>query len=244
MSIWSAIHAVASLAARGVPAVRSAVHGARIGAGADFARATVERLGVTVAAPSARSAASSVGAAATSALVKGDLGVARGGVALRMTPTGAVAASVTEELVASAARATTRGALAQIGRATAVGALGGAALDAAFAGLEILPRLRDGSLDRAAAAMHVGKRAARGAAAGAAGVAAAGAVSAVVAATGVTLAGAPVVVPLAAMVAAGALASRAFDRRFGAQTPAAKEPAIVVGVVAPHEGATGDSPRS
>jgi hypothetical protein len=45
-------------------------------------------------------------------------------------------------------------------------------------------------------------------------VAAAGAVSAGVAAVGLTFAGAPVVVPLVAMVTVGSVVTRAIDKRF------------------------------
>ncbi len=220
MALLQAFQAVAALATRGIPAIQSGLHGARIGAGARFAKSTVEQLGVKVAAPVAQAA----GAVASTAraMTLGEGGISGGGVALRLTPTGGVAATVSEELVASAARTTVRGALGQIGRATALGALGGAAIDAVLAGVEVVPAVRKGTLARGVAARHVGKRAARGAAAGAAGVVAAGAVSAVVAAAGITIAGAPVVIPLAAMVAAGTLASRAFDRRFGAESPVAE----------------------
>lgn len=216
MSILSAIQAAAALATRGVPAIRSAVSGARLGAGAKFARSTIETLGVRVAGPAA-AAFTPIGSLAKTAtgVALREVGVQGAGVTLRITPMGGVAATVSEEVVMAAARSTARGAFASIGRATALGALGGAALDAIIAGVEVAPGLHTGTIDRRAAALHVGKRAARGAAAGAAGVAAAGAVSAAVAVTGITFVGTPIVVPLAAMVAAGALVSRAFDRRFG-----------------------------
>ncbi len=210
MALLEALRAVSSLAVRGIPAVRSGVFGARVGAGTRFGTETLERLGLQVARPVVK------GAAALAQVT----GIQRAGVGLAVKEGGALAATVSEELVATAGRATVRTAIGQIGRATFLGALGGAAVDAVVAGVKIAPAVRDGSMDGRAAALHVGKHAARGAAAGAAGVAAAGVASAVVAAAGITLAGAPVVVPLAAMVAAGTLATRAFDRKFGAAAPA------------------------
>ena len=215
MSLFGALQSALALATRGVPAVRAAVHGARLGAGARFARSTVEKLGVHVVAAEALSPLAASLAKATDGATMREIGIATAGVSLRVTRLGSITATVSEELVHAAARSTARSALATIGRATALGALGGAALDAAWAGFALIPGLRAGTVDGRSAAMHVGKHAARGALAGAASVAAAGAVSAVVAATGITLVGTPVVVPLAAMVAAGALATRAFDRRFG-----------------------------
>lgn len=203
MILTSAIQAALTLGTRGIPAIRSGVFGARLGAGAAFARSTVERLGIRV------------GAGEAAALATTGAAIERGGVALSVSKTGAVAVSVSEGVVSAAARASVRTALAQVGRATAMGALGGAAVDAVIAGVEVVPALRAGTMDRADAAKAVGKRALRGAAAGAAGVAAAGAASAVVAATGITLAGAPVVVPLVAMVAAGAWVGKVVEKRLG-----------------------------
>ncbi len=215
MSVLSALQSAAALATRGVPAIRAAIHGARLGAGARFARSTVEKLGVHVATAEALTPVAADLAKATGVTALREVGVASAGISLKVSRFGTVTATVSEELVQAAAKTTVRGALATIGRATALGALGGAAVDAAWAGFAMIPGLRAGTVDRRTAAMHIGKRAARGAVSGAASVAAAGAVSAVVAATGITLVGTPVVVPLAAMIAAGALVARAFDRRFG-----------------------------
>lgn len=237
MIVLTALKSIASLATRGVPAVRSGIFGARLGAGAGFGKSTVEQLGIKVAAPALEAAtAIAKGSSAleptaiakgAAALVAREVAVARSGVSLTMNAGGGVAATVTEELVSSVARSTVRRALAQIGRATAFGALGGAAIDAVIAGVEMAPGVRDGSIERNVAARHIGKRAARGATAGAVGVVAAGAVSAAVAAAGITIAGAPVVIPIVAMVAAGAFASRIFDRRFGSASPKAKERPIL-----------------
>ncbi len=211
----NAIQTAAALALRGAPAIRAAVHGARLGAGARFAASTVEALGIRVAkTPVVALAPVEIMADALAKPAAHVAGITRGGVQLRMSPTGGVTATVSHELVAAAARMSTRGALATIGRATAVGALGGAAIDAAIAGLALVPALRMGTLNKKDAAVHVAKRAARGAAAGAASVAAAGAVSAGVAAVGLTFAGAPVVVPLVAMVTVGSVVTRAIDKRF------------------------------
>lgn len=211
----NAIQTAAALALHGVPAIRAAVHGARLGAGARFAASTVEALGIRV-------QRTPVVALAPVELVADGLakpalrvaGITRGGVQLQMSPTGALKATVNHNLVAAAARVSSRGALATIGRATAVGALGGAAIDAALAGVALVPALRTGALSGKDAAVHVAKHAARGAVAGAASVAAAGAVSAGVAAVGLTFAGAPVVVPLVAMVTVGTVVTRAIDKRF------------------------------
>lgn len=227
--IRSALHNAAVLATRGVPAVRAAVYGARIGAGAAFSTAASARaklatlgIGVSGAAPGVAlppvEAALTAGAGGVIPVLK-VTAVSKAGVSLRATPLG-IGATVSEELVATAARSTVRGALSAVGRATAVGAAGGAVVDAAMTAIALVPSLRAGRLSPKGAATEIGISAARGALSGAAGVAAAGVVSAGIAATGLTIAGAPVVVPLVTMVAASALVARAFDRRFGRSLPA------------------------
>jgi hypothetical protein len=88
-------------------------------------------------------------------------------------------------------------------------------VDGVFGVVEGVKAVRAGTLSRREAAVLVGKRTARGAVAGAGGVAVAGAASALVAATGLAIGGAPVVVPLVAMAAAGVAISKGFDRLFG-----------------------------
>ena len=216
MLLQNQFHSLAVLATRGVPAVRAALYGARLGAGAAFSKASLSVLGIGVRSTSAAAAPieAAVGAVGGVPVVR-VMGIAGAGVALRLSPIRGVAATVSEELVSVVARSTVRGALAAVGRATLLGAAGGAVIDAAMAGVALAPGLRAGTVDRRDAAREIGKRAIRGAACGAAGVAAAAAVSAGIAATGFTIASAPVVVPIVTMVAASALVARAFDRRFG-----------------------------
>lgn len=219
--LTKALQTAAALATRGVPAIRAAISGARLGAGARFAASTLETLGIrvvsspTTAQVARQAPVEAIMSAAGGAPLLSIVAVRRSGIALRLLPTGGVAATVSEEIVSAAARSTVRGALMTIGRATAIGAFGGAAIDAVLAGIAVAPGLRAKTVTGREAAMRIGKRALRGAVAGGAGVVAAGAVSAAVAATGLTLASAPVVVPLVAMVGVGAYASRVFDRRFG-----------------------------
>ncbi|MFO0612317.1 MAG: hypothetical protein U0414_07010 [Polyangiaceae bacterium] len=217
MMILKALHSAASMAARGVPAVQAAIHGARIGA-RRFAASTLETLGIKVAPVAAVALrpmdSSIVAAEGVAPMIRLD-SIARKGIALGVSPTGGMSATVSQEIVTAAANTTVRGALMNVGRATAVGALGGAAIDVALATLEVVPLVRGNKITRDAAARRVGKRALRGAASGAAGVAAAAIVSAGVAASGLTIAAAPVVVPFVGMMAVGTLVSRAFDRKFG-----------------------------
>jgi hypothetical protein len=215
--LTKALQTAAALATRGIPAIRAAISGARLGAGARFAASTLETLGIRVVSSptTAQAPVEAIMSAAGGAPLLSIVAVRRSGIALRLLPTGGVAATVSEEIVSAAARSTVRGALMTIGRATAIGAFGGAAIDAVLAGIAVAPGLRAKTVTGREAAMRIGKRALRGAVAGGAGVVAAGAVSAAVAATGLTLASAPVVVPLVAMVGVGAYASRVFDRRFG-----------------------------
>lgn len=218
MMLLKAIHSAASMAARGVPAVQAAIHGARIGAGKRFAASTLETLGFKVAPLAALAAAKPI---QSSLIVDGAVPalrldqITRKGISLGLSPAGGMTATVSQELVTAAAGTTVRTALMNAGRATAVGALGGAAIDVALAGLEVLPLLRGGKITGQAAARRIGKRALRGAASGGAGVAAAALVSAGIAASGLTMAAAPVVIPFVGMMAVGTLVSRAFDKRWG-----------------------------
>ncbi len=218
MMILKAIHSAASMAARGVPAVQAAIHGARIGAGKRFTASTLETLGFKVAPlavlavkPVESSLVVAEGALPMLRLDK----ITRKGISLGLSPAGGMTATVSQELVTATAATTARAALMNVGRATAIGALGGAAIDVALAGFEILPLWRGGKITGETAAKRVGKRALRGAASGAAGVAAAAIVSAGVAASGLTMAAAPVVIPFVGMMAAGAMVARAFDKRWG-----------------------------
>ncbi len=198
----------------GTAAIRGALYGARLGAGAAFSRGVVEKLGVEI----GRKVASGA------ALVKQapSLVVEHAGAALEIGTQGQVAARVSEATFRTAMSSTVRGALSQIGRATLRGAAAGAAIDVVWAAASLVGRVRDGSVSRDAAARQVATRAVRGAVAGAAGVAAASGTSALLAATGLGLLGAPVIVPLVAMATASSLAMRAFDRRFPSAIGAAE----------------------
>jgi hypothetical protein len=213
----------AGLALIGVPAIRAALHGARIGAGRAFGPVVVRKLGVDVLPGAARALGDAIANATGEAglvITRGGHVLrtgarelilhTRGGVQLRVTPSGARAAA-SESLVRDIARGSARAAWRGIGRATVYGAAAGAVLDGVAAGTNAYRAVQRGEMDGASALRHVGVHAARGAVVGATGVAAAGAVSVVVAASGLTLLGAPVVLPLATMVTAGALAGRAFD---------------------------------
>lgn len=216
--ILKAVHSAASMAARGVPAIQAAIHGARLGAGKRFAASTLETLGIKIAPVAAlalKPVQSSIVAAEGALPTLRVDAITRRGISLGVSGTGGMTATVSQELVTAAAGTTVRTALLNVGRATAVGALGGAAIDVALAGIEMLPLVRGGKISRDVAAKRMGKRALRGAASGAAGVAAAAIVSAGVAASGLTMAAAPVVVPFVGMMAVGSLVSRAFDKRFG-----------------------------
>lgn len=215
----------ARVAMTGVPAVRAALHGARIGAGPHFAVEVIERLGISVLPAPAQLVAKG--------LLKGgkSLGVALArkgavvraeaqrvvlhtgdGVQLTVAPGGSVAASAAEDTVRSIARGSARAALRGIGRAAMQGAVAGAVLDGGIAAIGAWRGVRKGTLTQRDAGVHVLLGASRGAVAGAVGVTAAGLVSAGVAFTGLTLAGAPIVLPIVTMAGAGALAGRAFDR--------------------------------
>ncbi|HTJ81149.1 MAG TPA: hypothetical protein VL400_05475 [Polyangiaceae bacterium] len=220
--------AALGIAAKGLPAVRAALWGARLGAGRALDKATIERLGVEVVRDvSSAAKAEAVGAAAAIATAEplGVAGLARtgartavimgkDGVALKLTPLGTPSAVVSEGAVQTVARATTRTAFAGVARAARQGAVAGAVIDGAFGAVEAVRAVRAGKLERKEGVMLVGKRAARGAVVGGAGVAAAAVASAAVAATGIGI-GAPVLVPLVAMAAAGVAVTRGFDRVFG-----------------------------
>lgn len=195
------------VATKGLPALRAALHGARLGAGAALDSKVIERLGIRV----VRDLPITPEAGARALMVVG-----KDGVAMNMAGRIGVAASATESTIRTIARSSTTTALSGVLRATRQGAVAGAVVDAAFGVVEGAKAIREGSMTPKGAAGLVAKRAARGATSGAAGVAAAGAASAVVAATGLAFAGAPIVVPIVTMVAAGALVSRGFDRVFGA----------------------------
>jgi hypothetical protein len=208
--------------------VRAAIHGARLGAGRAFSPAVIEALGMKVIPESARAVAASLGRNAGEAAIvlKSGRGLvkagmkelvvhAREGVTLRVSPTGGAVASVSGEAVQALARTSVRGAVRGIGRAALGGAAAGALVDAGFASVEAVRAVQRGEMNRGTAVRRVGLYATRGAVAGAAGVAAAGVVSAGIAATGLTIVGAPVAIPIATMVAAGTVASKWFDRRYG-----------------------------
>jgi hypothetical protein len=222
----------ARVAMTGVPAVRAALHGARLGAGPNFAFEVVERLGISVLPEPAKRIAKG--------LVQGgkSLGIAlarRGavlraepqrvvvhsadGVHLTVAPGGSVSASAAEDTVRSIAGSSARTALRGIGRAAAQGALAGAVLDGSLAAWTAWRALRKGTLTQRQAGMHVLLGASRGAVAGAVGVTAAGLVSAGVAFTGITVAGAPIVLPIVTMATAGTLAGRTFDRVVAKRVP-------------------------
>jgi len=205
-SVLTTAKSAIGMAARGLPAIRAALHGARLGAGAAFTPAVVERLGVQVVQDLPNAAQEGVRAM----MVLG-----KDGVALRMSAVGGVGAVVSQSAVRSVAMSTARAALAGVGRAVRQGAVAGAVVDGMFGVVEGVQAVRAGTLTRKGAAALVGKRAARGAVAGAGGVAAAGAASALVAAAGLALGGAPIVVPFVAMAATGIALSRGFDKLFG-----------------------------
>lgn len=205
-SALATARAALGVATKGLPAIRAALNGARIGAGAAFGPAVVERLGVQVVAEAP--VATAIGARSL-------MLVGKDGVALQMSGVGRVAASATEGAVRSVSLLSKRAAFAGALRAVRQGAAIGLVVDGAFGAYEAVKGVREGKLDRREGALLVGKRAARGAIAGAGGVAVAGAASAVVAATGLAIGGAPVVVPFVAMAAAGMAISKGFDRIFG-----------------------------
>jgi hypothetical protein len=215
----------ARMAMTGVPAVRAALHGARLGAGPGFALEVVERLGISVLPAPAQLVAKGllqggkalgVALARRGAVLRAEaqrvILQTRDGVQLTVAPGGAVTASAAEDTVRSIARGSTRAALSGIGRAAMQGAVAGAALDGGLALLGAWRGMQSGALTGRQAGVRVLLGASRGAVAGAVGVATAGLVSAGVAFAGITVAGAPFVLPIVTMAGAGALASRAFDR--------------------------------
>lgn len=206
-SAIASVKAAIGVASKGLPAIRAALHGARIGAGVAFGPAVVERLGVQVVAE-APVAAAAIGARSL-------MLVGKDGVALQMSGMGKVAASASEGAVRSVALLTKGAAFAGALRAVRQGAAIGLVVDGAFGAYEAAMAVGQGKLTRREGALLVGKRAARGAISGAGGVAFAGAASAVMAATGLAIGGAPIVVPFVAMAAAGVAISKGFDRIFG-----------------------------
>ncbi len=205
-TLTQSARAAIGVATKGLPAVRAALWGARIGAGTALDVATVERLGVEV----VREAPSLAKTGVRTAMILG-----KDGVAVKLGPGGGVTAVVTESSVRSVARATTRTAFAGVARAARQGAVAGAIVDGAFGAVEAIRAVRDGQMSRREGVMLAGKRTARGAVVGGASVAAAGAASAVLAATGIAVAGAPIIVPLVTMAAAGVVVTKGFDRLFG-----------------------------
>jgi hypothetical protein len=205
-TILSAGRGAAEVAAKGIPAIRAALYGARLGAGKAIAPA-LERMGIKIADSVSREIVKD--GARSLAIQSAE------GIALEVSQTGGIAASASRSAVHAAANSTVKGALLGIGKAARQGAFAGAAVDTAFAGIDVVRGLRNGTMDRSAAAKLLGKRAVRGAVSGGAGVAAAGAASAAIAATGVSILGAPVVIPVVTMVAAGIVVQKTFDRVFG-----------------------------
>ena len=223
-TVRAAAKAAADVAFKGLPAMRAAMHGARIGAGSAFTASVVERLGMTI----APEAAHALGVAVARAAGVPGIVLQRGGMMLRagarevamhtkeglsltVSANGAKAAA-TRGAVAAIAKTTVRGALVGVGRAAFQGAAAGAVLDGAIGGFTAFRAVQNGEMDRNAAVKFVGMSVARGAVIGGVGVAAAAAISAGIAATGFSIIGAPVVIPLATMVTAGAFAGRVFDR--------------------------------
>jgi hypothetical protein len=197
----------ASVVARGLPALRAAINGARVGAGKAFNAATVESLGIAVIASDASQK--------LQAIVPGPLAVAvksKDGLALRVTALGGVSAGVTESAVAAMSRVPVRQALMGVGKATAQGALAGALVDGALAAFHASKAVKAGEMSTREGAIFTAQRVGRGAAVGGAGVLAAGAASAAVAASGLAVMGAPVVVPLVTMVAVGTVVGRQIDK--------------------------------
>jgi len=200
--------AAVDVAAKGLPAVRAAIWGAKLGAGKRFGVSTVEKLGVQVVAEEASLGARALAiTGARTAMIVG-----KDGVTIGLKPGGAATAAVTESSVRAVARATSRTALAGVARAARQGAVAGALVDGAFGAVEAARAVRAGDLTPKEGMMLAGKRAARGAVVGGVSVAAAGAVSAAIAASGIAVAGAPVIVPLVTMAAAGVVVTRGLDR--------------------------------
>lgn len=197
----------ASVVARGLPALRAAINGARVGAGEAFNAATVERLGIAVIAAETSHKLHSI--------VPGPLAIAvktKDGIAMRVTALGGVSAGITESAVAAMSRVPVRQALMGVGKATAQGALAGALVDGALAAFQARKAVNAGEMTTREGAIFTAQRFGRGAAVGGAGVLAAGAASAAVAASGLAVMGAPVVVPLVTMVAVGTVVGRQIDK--------------------------------
>jgi hypothetical protein len=215
----------ARVAMTGIPAVRAALHGARLGAVGGLTAEVVERLGISVLPLPAQHVARGllrggralgVALARRGAVVRAEarrvVVQGRDGVAVTVAPGGTVAASATEDTVRAIARGSGRAALRGIGRAAAQGAFAGAVLDGGIAAWSALGAVRAGSITPRRAGVRVLLGASRGALAGAAGVTAAGVVSAGVALTGLTIAGAPVVLPIVTMAGVSGVVARSFDR--------------------------------
>lgn len=217
---------MARAAVSGVPAVRAAINGVRLGAGPQFAIELVERVGVSVLPMPAQLVAKGlirggkklgIVLARNGNVLRAEAGnfVAHGqdGVSVAVGQGGKLAAAASEDTIRSIARSSARTALKGIGRAAMQGAFTGAVLDGGIALVSAMRASRRGEIDGRTATAQVLLSASRGAVAGAVGVGAAGFVSAAVAFTGLSIAGAPVVLPIATMVAVGAVTSRAFDAR-------------------------------
>ncbi|MFO0546886.1 MAG: hypothetical protein U0271_00795 [Polyangiaceae bacterium] len=223
-SLLQAVENAAGLAAKGIPAIRAALYGARLGAGAKLDAAVIERLGVRVVRSlrAAPAVATDTVAQAATASARALAIETRDGLSLGVGGARLGQATVTDSAIAAARGLTVRGALVGLGRAASHGAAVGALVDGAIGAVEAGLAVSRGRLTRGEALAFAGKRAARGAASGAAGVAAAGAASALVAAAGISVAGAPFVVPLVAMVAVGTVVSRKVDGVLGTAEPASE----------------------
>ncbi|MDP3276133.1 MAG: hypothetical protein Q8Q09_13120 [Deltaproteobacteria bacterium] len=218
------------VALMGIPAVRAALHGARLGAGTALTSEVIERLGIAVLPAPAQLIARGIihGKKQLGVVFSRRGGVLRAearrvvmhtadGLTLSVSPGGEIAASTSADAVRSLARSSTRAALKGLGRAAVRGAAAGAVIDGSLAALGAWRAHRAGTLDGGQVRTRIALGTARGALAGAVGVGAAGVVSAGVALTGLSIAGAPFVLPLVTMAAASTLVGRVFDRTVSAR---------------------------
>ncbi len=214
------------LLAKGLPALRAAMHGARLGVGRAGLTDALQRMGIAVlpraasSGPTAIVAGTAVPAmtlAAAGHVVRAGADAvvlhARDGVSLGVGASGRTIASASTEMVGALGRLAPRGAFAAIGRSTLGGAAAGAVLEAVVASIGIVRSVRRGERSRMDGVRAIGMHAVRGAVSGGVGVASAGVVAAGVAAAGISAAGAPVALPLVTMILAGGAAARWFDRR-------------------------------
>lgn len=151
-----AARAFGAVVFKGVPAMRAALHGARLGAGTKLSARVIEKLGVAVIPRSAASVASEVAQRAGEfALVVQRRGAvlragarefalhAPEGLTLRVTREGSALATLTHDAVHTLAGQSTRAALRGVGRAALQGAAAGALFDGAFATYEVLRAQQD-----------------------------------------------------------------------------------------------------